>query len=113
MDATERDAQIMREAAAQRTHDLKVAEIDARTKQEEARQTTLRRESRHQMLIWIAAFTAVVAVILTIVTLIANATSEDRAKEIKLREQQNQVAETCIRDHNIWLDGDCIPANKS
>lgn len=113
MDATERDAQIMREAAAQRTHDLKVAEIDARVRQEAERHESIRSQSRHQMFIWIAALAGVATIIITIATMIANATSEDRVKDLKIREQQNQVAEACIRDHNIWLDGDCIPSGKN
>jgi len=108
----DRDTQIMEEAAKQRAHELKLAEINARAKQEMERQITARRESRHQMFIWGVGITGVVGVIITGIILISNATGEDREKEIQIREQQNRVAETCIREHNIWLDGDCIPAQR-
>lgn len=113
MNAAERDAQIMQEAADQRAHDRELAEIDRLTRQEAQRQETIRRETRYQMFIWIIIIVAVASALIVLIDAISDATSEDRAKEIKFREQQGAVAETCIRNGNIWLDGDCIPANRT
>lgn len=108
-----RDQQIMEEADRQRRHELKMAEIDAKKHFDTERNTTLRRESRHQMLAWAAGIGGGVAVILTIVLSIANATSEDRDKEIRIREQQTRIAEQCIQSGNIWVDDDCIIGHKN
>jgi hypothetical protein len=108
-----RDQQIIDEADRQRRHELKMAEIDAKKHADTEHNTTLRRQSRHEMFAWVAGIGGAVAIILTIIISIASATSEDRDKEIKIREQQIRVAEQCISSDNIWVDGDCLIGQKN
>lgn len=113
MTTTDRDAQIMAEADRERKHALELARMDAETKRAQslaARQTA---ESRHRLLGYVGIGVTIVVVLLGLFGAVLYGVADGR-KDQQLRERQrNEVAQTCIRDGNIWINGDCIPAKKS
>ena len=107
------DEQIMAEAEKQREHEARIAKIEAAARQEEARQESVRTESRHQLIAYFGVGVAIVAVLLGLFGAILYGVTDGR-KDQQLRERQrNEIAQTCIREGNIWLNGNCVPAQKN
>lgn len=107
------DEQIMAEAEKQRVHDLKIQKIKSDAMIEAARQDRMRVESRHELIGYYGVGVAIVTVIATIVGAILWGTMDGRKDTQQRERQRNEIAATCIREGNIWLDGNCIPARKN
>lgn len=106
------DDQIMREADKQRAHDLKLAEVSARRDAELARLARDRAEHRNTVIGWVLAGLLVAVVVLAIIVAIHSATSQDRRDRDEQRQRDVEVAELCVREGNIWVDGDCLIARR-
>lgn len=103
---------ILRDAREQRGQELKLAEINAGREAELARIAARNADERRAWLGPVLAGLAVVAVIGAIIGAIAWNVQRDREQRDRDRVRQAQIAETCIRDGNIWINGNCIPAKK-
>lgn len=100
--------QIMRETRLQREHEVKMAEINRQRDQELSRIARDRAEHRNIVVGWVFGGLFIAAVTLAIIAAISHATSEDRRNRQELENRNRQVAETCIREGNLWVDGDCL-----
>lgn len=112
MTTMDRDAQIMAEAEKQRVHELKIAEIRATAECRRAELEDNKSERRHALIGYFGVGIAIVAVIATIVGCILWGIMDGRHDRQLRERQRNEIAQTCIRDGNIWLNGNCIPAQQ-
>lgn len=106
------DEQIMAEAEKQREHEARIEKIKAAAQQEEARQETIRRQSRHELISYTLVGMAIVAVLLGLFGAILYGVTDGRKDQQQRERQRNEIAATCIREGNIWLNGNCIPAQR-
>lgn len=99
------DKAVLSEAAAVRKQELAMRESDNRrlVDIEKIRERT--GEDRRQRVGWALAGLAIVIVILAVVAAIWTAVDRDRAKQIRQEQLQQQTAQECIKQGNIWLDG--------
>lgn len=105
------DDEAVLDQAAAREHELALRESDNRriVDIEKIRERT--GEDRRQRISWVLAGLAVMTVILGIVAAIWSAVDRDRSKQIRQDQIQQQVAQECIRQGNIWLNGQgCLVA---
>lgn len=107
------DEQIMAEAEKQRVHEARVEQIKAAARQEEARQETVRTESRHSLVGGVLIGVGIVVVLLGLFSAVLYGVTDGRKDQQQRERQRNEIAATCIREGNIWLNGNCIPASKS
>lgn len=112
MAVMDRDAQIMEEADKQRRHEMDLAKIDAETKRAQAVNAREVAKSRHELVGYFGVGIAIVAVIATIIGGILWGVMDGRKDQQQRERQRNEIATTCIREGNIWLNGNCIPAQK-
>lgn len=109
----EYDKTIIAEADRQRKYDLERIKLEKEREANQLREERMRRDARRT---WIGFFflgLAGVIVILAIVLAVVHGTTEDRKSRERERMQNIEVAETCIKEGNIWLDGNCLLANKN
>lgn len=107
------DTEYLREANAQRAHELRLAEIES-TKQTNIEQ--LRYEHRGERLIWlgwVGVGLAIVTVILSIVGAIVWNVNHERQQRDRDAGRQAEIARECITAGNIWTNGSCLIARKA
>lgn len=113
MTTMDRDAQIMAEAEKQREHEARIEKIKATALQEQARQETIRTESRHSLVGGVLIGVGIVVVLLGLFGAMLYGVTDGRKDQQQRERQRNEIAQTCIREGNIWLNGNCIPAQKN
>lgn len=99
------DGEYLREANAQREHDLKMAEVEANKQIQLSRQAKERAYERRN---WLGAF-AIVLVVAALLTMLGVALSRNADDD---RRKKAEVARTCIERGNIWLNDDCLIGSK-
>lgn len=97
----------------QREYDLKKADINAKKEIDLARIAAANADERRIFFGWCLAGLAVIAVIAGIIVAISWNVTRSHQQEDRNKAREAQIAQACIRDGNVWLHGDCIPAKKS
>ncbi len=100
--------QIMREAQLQRKHELVLAKVNASREHDLAQVARDRAKHRNVVIGWVFGGAFIAIVIMAIILAVSHATSEDRRNREREHDRQQQLTELCVREGNIWVDGDCL-----
>lgn len=99
------DKAVLVEAAAGRKQELALRESDNRRQVDIEKIRERAGADRRQRVGWALAGLAIVTVILAIVVAIWTAVDRDRGKQVRQEQIRQQTAQECIKQGNIWLDG--------
>lgn len=102
----------VRDADNERAHQLEMAKVNAERETTLARIASANADERRVWFAWILAGLAVSAIIGGIIVALTWSAHRDREQSGRDQARRAQVAEMCIREGNIWFDGNCIPAKK-
>lgn len=102
------DKAVLEQAAADRKQELALRESDNRRLVDIEKIHERTGADRRQRVGWVLAGLAIVTVILAIVAAIWTGLDRDRAKQIRRDQIQQETAQECIRQANIWYDGNCL-----
>lgn len=109
----EYDKVIIDEAARQRTHELAMAKVERDLEMNRLREQRLRHGHRRTVIGLTIIGIAIVVVLLAIVVGVIRGTEADRQNRENQEIRNVQIAEVCIREGNIWINHDCLLANKN
>lgn len=113
MTAPTSDGEYLKEANAQRAHELALEKVQADKEKELARLANQRASERRT---WLGFFFAALAVVVLVGALISWGiwnTSKDKQLRQQQSEKQAEVAKECIAAGNIWLNGSCLITGKA
>lgn len=102
------DQRILDDARAQREQEEALARVAASRDVEVAKQQRLTSQSRHKLYAGVFSGLGGLLVLGIITGAIIWNTSESREQEERERRAETEIAEVCIREGNIWIDGDCL-----
>lgn len=108
----EYDKTIIAEAERQRKYDLATAQVEKEKEANRLREQRLHREDRRTFIGFTLLGAAIVAIILSIVVGVIRGTEADRRNRENQEIRNVQIADACIKAGNIWINGDCLLANK-
>jgi hypothetical protein len=94
-------------------HQQELAKIEANANVEIANLDHRNRIARRTWLGWFFVGLAVLIGILSLLLTIKNVHDEDRKVEERVAVKHQEVIEQCISQGNIWLDGNCLIAQRS
>jgi hypothetical protein len=109
------DDRIIRQAQMQQEHERKLAQVEADRAHKLAQEDTRRARSRHTMMTWVVVVVGILLALGMLAgTITWNVTDDRRQRTTVEREKTRvevervRVAETCIREGNIWHADNCL-----
>lgn len=103
---------VMSEFDRDRQHELRMAQVNADAAKHSAVQSRITAESRHGLIAGILVGVAVLLVLTGIIGAIVWNVSDDRARDADRDRLNAEVARDCIEAGNIWVNNDCLIAQR-
>lgn len=114
---TPRSSRSLRRRADDNNQELELAKIQsARDVQleSERQSAVIAQHERSATRAIAAAAVLVVAVLLGVIyASVVSVHKSDREKQLKMEQVRQQTIQTCIREGNIWINGDCVLSRRS
>lgn len=106
------DSEYLRDAIAQREHDLALARVEADRDRELARLANQRASERRTWWGYFCAGLLVLAIIGTITGALIWNTNRSKQERERQFEKQAETAKACIAAGDIWVNGNCLITRK-
>lgn len=106
------DSEYVKEAQAQRDHELRLAEMAADRDAQLARIRASSRDKRRPYIATGVALAFLLALVLGLTMLVMNNNRTKRLEQEQHNIRQMEVAKACVAAGNIWVDNNCLLTRK-